>query len=94
VYEGYELGKYTSFSSCCRRVAPSFALCQLAGCMKGARRVRIPHILAGCRWVAPYCALCLSAGYMKGINRVNIAHILASVGGLLPIVLSVNQQGV
>jgi hypothetical protein len=31
---------------------------------------------------------------MKGINRVNIPHTLAGVGGLLPIVLSVNQQGV
>ncbi len=31
---------------------------------------------------------------MKGVNRVNVPHILADVGGLLPIVLSVNQQGV
>jgi hypothetical protein len=30
---------------------------------------------------------------MQGINGVN-THILAVVGGLLPIVLSVNQQGV
>jgi hypothetical protein len=31
---------------------------------------------------------------MKGVNRVNVPYILAGVGGLLPIVLSVNQQGV
>jgi hypothetical protein len=28
---------------------------------------------------------------MKGINRINIPHILAGLGGLLPILLSVNQ---
>jgi hypothetical protein len=31
---------------------------------------------------------------MKGINRVDIPHILAGVGGLLLIVLSVNQRAV
>jgi hypothetical protein len=31
---------------------------------------------------------------MRGKDTVNIPHILAGVGGLLPIVLSVNQRGV
>ncbi len=31
---------------------------------------------------------------MKGVYRVNIPHILAGVGGLFPIVFSVNQRGV